>query len=234
MKISILKIKKKLRKYSNKKKAAILQRFFKTGPGEYAEGDVFIGATVPCVRKVAEEYEDIGMDDIARIIRSPIHEERMLALLILVSKFKSARKLDRKKIYEFYLDSTIFINNWDLVDLTAHHIVGDFLKDKDKDILYKLAGSGGLWERRISIVATFCYIKESNFKETLKIAQMLINDRADLIHKAVGWMLREVGKRDKTILESFLNKNYKRMPRTTLRYAIEKFPESKRQRYLMK
>jgi len=227
-------IKKRLKKYSSKEKAAVLRRFFKTGPGEYAEGDIFIGVVVPDTRKVVKEFKDIPIEEVEKLLRSPVHEERLAALLILVLKFKSAQEETRKKIYRLYLKNARFINNWDLVDLTAHHIIGGFLKGKDKDVLYNLAVSKNLWKRRMSIIATFHDIRENSFTETLNIADMLLGDKEDLIHKAVGWMLREVGKRNTAVLESFLNKRRGILPRTTLRYAIERFPESKRKAYLKK
>ena len=232
--MAALTIKKRLREYSDDKKAALLRRFFKTGPGEYAEGDIFIGVMVPYSRKVAKEYRDISLKEAEKLLRSAIHEERLAALLILVSKFQSAGEAGRSSIYRLYLKNHMFINNWDLVDLTAHHIIGGFLKDKDKKPLYSLARSENIWKRRMSILATFHYIRENDFTEAMKIADMLLNDNEDLIHKAVGWMLREVGKRDRPLLESFLDKRHEKMPRTMLRYAIEKFPESRRQAYLKK
>lgn len=231
--MSVSAIKKRLREHRDKKKAAILQRFFKTGPGEYAEGDIFIGVMVPYSRKIASEHKDISLTEAEKLLRSPIHEERLTALLILVLKFQSVEE-ERAKIYRIYLKNYKFINNWDLVDLTAHHIIGGFLKGKDKGILYSLARSENLWKRRMSIIATFHYIRENSFREAMKIAGILLNDDEDLIHKAVGWMLREVGKRDQALLESFLDKCYKRMPRTMLRYSIERFPKSKRLAYLKK
>lgn len=227
-------IKKRLREYSDKKKAALLQGFFKTGPGEYAEGDIFIGVMVPYTRKVASEFCDISLSEAEKLLNSPIHEERLTALLILVAKFRLAGEEDREKIYRLYLKNYKRINNWDLVDLTAYHIIGCHLKDKDKETLYELARSGNMWKRRMAILATFYYIRENDFKESMKIADMLLNDKEDLIHKAVGWMLREVGKRDQALLESFLDKRCTKMPRTMLRYSIERFPESKRQAYLKK
>lgn len=227
-------IRKKLKGYSSKKKAVILSRFFKTGRGEYAEGDIFIGVMVPQTREVVKEYKDMDLAEAMKLLRSRIHEERLAALLILVSKFKRACAEDKANIYDLYLKNSDFINNWDLVDSSAHHIVGGFLKDRSKDKLYDLASSKNLWERRISIIATFNFIRDGRFDEALKIADRLMNDKEDLIHKAVGWMLREVGKRNTRVLESFLDKRRKKMPRTMLRYAIEKFPESKRRRYLNK
>jgi 3-methyladenine DNA glycosylase AlkD len=225
-------IRQKLKRLGDKERAAISQRFFKTGPGEYGEGDIFLGIRVPELRKLAKQYRGISPADVRRILRSPIHEERLLALLILVFSYSKGDDSERKKIFELYLKNTKFINNWDLVDLSAGHIVGAFLADKDKRILLDLAKSKDLWERRISILATSHYIGRGEFAQTLRISKILLSDEEDLIHKAVGWMLREVGKRDLKTEEDFLKRHYKAMPRTMLRYAIERFPERKRQRYL--
>lgn len=225
-------IEKKLRKYSSKKKAATLKRFFKTGPGEYAEGDIFLGVKVPQIRKLAKEYINLGLKEVKKLLSSSIHEERLLALLILVLKYSGTNDIGRAEIYQLYLDNTRYINNWDLVDLSAAAIIGQFLMGKSKVPLYTLAKSEVLWERRISIVSTFCFIKNNQFNVTLKIAGLLLQDKQDLIHKAVGWMLREVGKKDLVSQESFLKRYYKAMPRTMLRYAIERFPGRRRQAYL--
>jgi len=190
------KIKKRLKQLANKEKAEVLQRFFKTGPGEYGEGDVFIGVKVPDLRKVAKDFRDLAAEDVIVLLESIIHEERLLALLILVRKYVKGNETAKKRIYRLYLKKTKFINNWDLVDVTAHHIVGDYLMDKNKAPLYRLAKSEDLWERRIAILATFYFIKHGKYEETLKIAKILLTDKEDLIHKAVGWMLREIGKRD--------------------------------------
>ena len=225
-------IRRKLQQLGSKDKAKVLQRFFKTGHGEYGEGDVFIGVRVPDLRKLAKGYQDITIKEVMQFLRSTIHEERLLALLILVSKFSKGNETVKKRIYELYLQHTQFINSWDLVDGSAHQIVGAFLMDKSKDPIYHLAKSNSLWERRIAILSTFHFIKHDNYSETLKISKILLTDDQDLIHKAVGWMLREIGKRQISTEEIFLKKYYKRMPRTMLRYAIEKFPESKRKKYL--
>jgi 3-methyladenine DNA glycosylase AlkD len=230
--MTIQQIKKRLKQLANKEKAEILQRFFKTGPGEYGEGDVFIGVKVPDLRKVAKNFQYIGIKDVIILLESAIHEERLLALLILVSKYVKGNETAKKEIYKLYLKKTTFINNWDLVDVTAQHIVGDYIMDKNKSPLYRLTKSKDLWERRIAVMATFCFIKRERYEDTLKIAKILFNDKEDLIHKAVGWMLREIGKRNMVIEETFLKQHYKEMPRTMLRYAIEKFPEPKRQQYL--
>ena len=230
--MTIQDIQKRLKKLGNKKHAAISQRFFKTGPGEYGEGDVFIGIRVPVLRKLVKEYSELSVKDAAVLLRSQIHEERLFALLLLVRLFSKGDDVRRTIIYDMYLENTAFVNNWDLVDSSAEHIVGAYLMDRSKAVLYRLAESEDLWERRISIISTFHFIKRHEFSETLKVSKMLLFDRQDLIHKATGWMLREIGKRQLQTEESFLKVHYKKMPRTMLRYAIEKFPEQKRQRYL--
>jgi 3-methyladenine DNA glycosylase AlkD len=230
--MSLLKLRADLRKYSSKENAIILQSFFKTGPGEYAHGDRFIGVKVPYLRKIAKKFNDLPLGQVLQLLKSPIHEERLLALFILIGKYRAEDLKGKEKIYYVYLRHTKFINNWDLVDVTAKHIVGAFLMDKDKAALYKLAESDSLWERRIAILSTFHFIENNSFDDTLKIAAILLSDPHDLIHKAVGWMLREVGKRDMDREEAFLRKHCALMPRTMLRYAIERFPESKRQAYL--
>jgi 3-methyladenine DNA glycosylase AlkD len=225
-------IREQLQKLGTKERAEVSQRFFKTGPGEYGEGDVFLGVRVPELRKLAKRHQDLTIKRVERLLNSTLHEERLLALLILVLKFKKGNESERKAIYSLYLNNTRFVNNWDLVDTSAEHILGAFLLDRSKEPLYGLARSTNLWERRISIMSTFHFIKKGSFFETLRISKMLLTDEEDLIHKAVGWMLREVGKREMLKEEKFLKKHYKKMPRTMLRYAIERFPESKRQGYL--
>lgn len=225
-------IKFELQKLADPERAKILQRFFKTGPGEYGKGDIFIGITVPEIRKKARKFKDISFDDVLQLLRSKYHEERLLALLILIQKYKKGNISEKKEIYNIYLKNIPYINNWDLIDLSAQYIVGVFLEDEIKNPLYKLAGSSNLWERRIAIMSTFHYIRLGKFTETIIISEMLLNDEQDLIGKAVGWMLREVGKRDLSCEELFLKKYYRKMPRTMLRYAIKLFPEEKRQQYL--
>lgn len=225
-------IKRRLKEYSDRKKIPVLMSFFKTGPGEYGEGDIFIGTSVPLIRKAAREYSNIKLEEISGLLKSPVHEERLAAIFILVSRFRNSDADGKKEIYEFYLGHSAFVNNWDLVDSSAHHIIGGFLADRDKKPLYRLASSVDLWKKRMSIIATFHYIKNGRIKESLKISKMLLKDKEDLIHKAVGWMLREVGKKDLRALEDFLSAHYMNIPRTTLRYAIEKMPESKRRHYL--
>ena len=231
-KLKAREVQKRLKALENPEHAAVSQRFFKTGPGEYGEGDIFIGIRVPVLRKLVKEYKDLPVSEIKILLRSPIHEERLLAILLFVRTFEKGNDDIKKTIYDLYLKSTEFINNWDLVDTSAEHIVGQYLMDKSKRPLYRLTKSKNLWERRIAIMATFHFVKRHEFSETLKISNMLLADRHDLIHKACGWMLREIGKRDLETEEIFLKEHYKKMPRTMLRYAIEKFPEKKRQRYL--
>lgn len=219
---------RELHRIANPDRAVAAKRFFKTGPGEYGEGDQFIGLTVPQVRRLAKSYRDLSLADTMRLLRSPIHEVRLLALIILVEKYRRADAAGRRRIHGLYLGSTRYINNWDLVDTSAEHIVGP----EPGAPLLRLAKSSSLWERRIAILATFHFIKRGEFVPTLRIARQLLHDEEDLIHKAVGWMLREVGKRNLPVLKKFLYAHYRRMPRTMLRYAIEKFPARTRLRYL--
>jgi 3-methyladenine DNA glycosylase AlkD len=208
------------------------QRYFKTGPGEYGEGDRFRGIRVPVLRKLAQRHGAIPLADVETLLHSPFHEDRLLALLILVRQFGRVGSQAQEKIYNLYLSNTRYINNWDLVDSSAGYIVGAYLLDRDRSPLVELARSSLLWERRIAIIATSYFIGQNQFAETLKIARVLLTDREDLIHKAVGWMLREIGQRDQATEEAFLREHYRQMPRTMLRYAIEKFPEPQRQAYL--
>lgn len=221
-----------IRKLADPEKAAILQRFFKTGRGDYAEGDIFIGVAVPDLRKLSKKHGGMSLRDAVKLLRSRIHEERMIALLILLDMYRKSGADGKEKIFRAYLGNTGHINNWDLVDISAKHIVGDYLADRQRSVLYRLARSPYLWERRIAILSTFHFIERRQFEDTLAIALALIKDEHDLIHKAVGWMLREVGKRDMAAEERFLQKYHGNMPRTMLRYAIERFPERKRRRYL--
>jgi 3-methyladenine DNA glycosylase AlkD len=226
-------IKGDLENLANPSKKEILQRFFKTGKGGYAEGDIFLGIVVPVQRQIAKKYYGIDLSEIEDLLNSKIHEHRLTALFILVDKFKKADQKEKKKIFYLYLKNTRHINNWDLVDLSAPNIVGNFLLDKDRSLIYKLARSANLWERRISVLATFEFIRNGEFEDIFKISEILINDKHDLIHKAVGWMLREVGKRiSEETEETFLKKYYKQMPRTMLRYAIERFDERKRMYFM--
>ena len=227
-------LKAELQRLAKPDDAVFLQRFFKTGPGEYGEGDVFIGIRVPVLRNLARQALDLPFADVETFLRARIHEERLLALLILVLRFKHRQTTeeDRARIYRFYLDHTAYINNWDLVDLSAEYIVGPYLEDKPRDILYTLAESTLLWNRRIAIISTLHFIRRNDFSDTLRLAEILLNDPHDLMHKAVGWMLREVGKRDLKTEETFLLQHGRHMPRTMLRYAIEKFPEPRRKAFL--
>jgi len=221
-----------LEKQSNPEQAKILMRFFKTGIGEYGEGDEFLGIKVPVSRKIAKQFKELSLSEIQELLDSKVHEERLIGLFILVEQYRKADAEKMQAIYEFYLKNAKRVNNWDLVDLSAEKIMGAYLMDKDKRILFKLAKSKNLWERRIAIMSTFHFIKNGFYDTTFAISDMLLKDEHDLIHKAVGWMLREIGNRNLAEEEKFLKKNYKTMPRTMLRYAIEKFPEKKRQVYL--
>lgn len=223
--------KEELLSLKNPQKAEILSRFFKTKKGEYAEGDLFLGLTVPTTRTISKKYLTLDLLSIEKLLHDEYHEVRLLALLLLVAKYKKFPQL-RNEIFSLYLKNTKYINNWDLVDLSAEHIIGFHLMNENKDLLKKLAKSNILWERRISILSTFHFIKNKKFDEAFSISFLLLNDEHDLIHKAVGWMLREIGKRDLVAEENFLKKHYKKMPRTMLRYAIERFDETKRQSYL--
>ena len=230
--MKVAELQKKLTSLEDSHRASLHKRFFKTGPGEYGEGDLFRGIRVPVLRKLAKEYQSLTLAETEGLLRSSYHEDRLLALLILVRGYLRGDDAVKEKAFGLYLKNTQFINNWDLVDSSAAQIVGAFLWDKDRDVLYRLAQSSDLWERRIAIIATFHFIRRCEFSETLKIAEILLADREDLIHKAVGWMLREVGNQNMNIEEGFLRNHYKKMPRTMLRYAIEKFPQRKRQQYL--
>ncbi len=227
-------LQKDVKKLADSEKGKFLMRFFKTGVGQYGENDIFYGLTVPQSRVLALKYRDLVLTDIEKLLQSNVHEERLIALLILVFNYKKGDEKVRREIYDFYLSHTKYINNWDLVDLSADKIVGEYLKDKDRSILAKLARSDDLWEKRIAIIATFQFIKDlRERKDTFLIADILLHDEHDLIQKAVGWMLREVGKRvSEEKLEEFLKTRYKTMPRTCLRYAIERFSEEKRREYL--
>ncbi len=225
-----------LRAHANPEHAAFHQRFFKTGPGEYGEGDRFLGVRVPPVRAVARQYRDLRRPDVRKLLRSKWHEERLLALIILTHQFQ---RMDRAgedeaaaELVDFYLDHTEFINNWDLVDASAHKILGTYLLDRPRKILDELSRSPSLWERRIAMIATMPFVGVGELEDTLRLAKRYLQDPEDLMHKATGWLLREVGKQQKTALTGFLDEHYPRMPRTMLRYAIEKLPEPMRQAYL--
>ncbi len=228
----LLQLKKEIKSFGSAEKAEFAKRFFKSGKGEYGEGDIFLGLTVPEQRKIASGYTDLSLPDLQKLLDDRIHEYRFVALVILMHKYKKADKEGKKEIFDFYIKNTLQVNNWDLVDVSAPGIVGDYLSDKDKKILYRLARSKNHWERRIAIVATFAFIRKNEFGNTLAIAEILLSDMHDLIHKAVGWMLREVGIRDVGALYKFLDKHCKVMPRTTLRYSLEKFEKKKKEFYM--
>lgn len=249
--MSNISVKNDLNKLANDDKKTVLNRFFKTGPGEYGEGDKFLGITVPKQRQAAKKHKDLSLAEIEKLLHSNIHEYRFTALVILIGQFKKADEKLRRQIYDFYLKNTKWINNWDLVDASAYHIVGEYLIGLDnefnndatpplaplrggKSVLYKLAKSDLLWERRIAVIAAFAFIRHNDFKDIIKLSELLLDDQHDLMHKAVGWMLREMGKRDIDELYKFLDKHALKMPRTMLRYAIEKLSEDKRQYYLKK
>ena len=222
-----------IRELANEEIAKHSLRFFKTGKGEYGYGDIFLGVRAPKIRLIAKKHIDISIDDMKILIKSKYHEERFLGLIILMNKYsKTGDNKTRNQLYKTYVSSFKHINNWDLVDVTCSHVIGKHLIDKDRSILYTWAKSEDLWTKRIAIVSTHCFIRKNDLQDTFKIADILLNDNHDLIHKAVGWMLREAGKRDIKKEEDFLKKHYKTMPRTMLRYSIEKFPEDKRQKYL--
>jgi len=273
--MNLSRLKKELKKVADPKRAKASQRYFKTGKGEYGEGDVFLGITVPQSRKIAIKFKNLDFSSIETLLHSRIHEGRLIALLILVKKFEKESESERERIFDFYLKNTKYINNWDLVDLSAHKIIGGYLLSRGPVksnpsvlrqgfgtaqpanaalsleaskrsgvgipssfatpfVLLRLAKSKNIWERRIAVLSTFQFIKYNRFNESLIIAKILLNDKHDLIHKAVGWMLREVGKKNLYVELKFLNKHYKKMPRTMLCYSIEKFPEKLRRIYLSK
>ena len=228
-----MKAREEIRALANKEIAQHSLRFFKTDKGEYGHGDLFLGVRAPKIRLIAKKHIDISITDMKTLIQSKYHEERFLGLIILVNKYaKTKDKKNRNQLYKIYVSSFKYINNWNLVDVTCPHVTGKHLIDKDRTILYKWAKSEDLWAKRIAMVSTFSFIRKNDLEDTFKIAEILLHDEHDLIHKAVGWMLREAGKRDLKREETFLKKYYKTMPRTMLRYAIEKFPETKRQKYL--
>lgn len=228
----LVELRNRINVQADDKHAKTMQWFFKTGPGEYGEGDVFAGLKVPAQRKIAKEFTHLNFSELTDLLSSEIHEERLIALLILVNQYQKSDALKKEEIFNYYLDNIKGINNWDLVDLSAPKIVGEHLLSRDKKLLFKFAKSKNLWERRISILSTYTFIKAGKLDTTLAISDILLGDEHDLIHKAVGWMLREVGKQDLSAEEKFLKSRYKKMPRTMLRYAIERFPDSKRKKYL--
>lgn len=225
-------IQKELETYIDPVKREYLPNFFKTGKGQYGEGDKFLGVVVPNTRIVAKKYKEEPFEVIAELMQSEWHECRLCALLMMVERFKKSGEKERKEIYDFYLSQTARINNWDLVDLSAPYIVGEFLKDKSRDDLYRLAGSSLLWDQRIAVVATATLIRNNDFIDIIRLSELLLNHKHDLMQKAVGWMLREMGKRDKDLLVQFLDKHAKVMPRTMLRYSIEKMTDEERKHYM--
>lgn len=225
-------ISKLLRNLANPDIAEHSKRYFKTGQGEYGEGDQFLGIRVPDIRAQVKKCEAVSLENIQLLLMAAFHEERLFALLLLVRKFAKGDEKEKADIYNLYLNNIHRINNWDLVDSSASHIVGSYLESRDKQILYKLVKSTNIWERRIAIISTFQFIKNNQFDDALTLAKQLLNDKENLIHKAVGWMLREIGKRDVAAEKAYLQTHYKKMPRTMLRYAIEKFPGQVRKKYL--
>jgi 3-methyladenine DNA glycosylase AlkD len=225
-------IRKELEKLADAEQAQNLQRYFKTGPGEYGEGDLFRGIKLTPLRGLARSFKDAPLEALAALLHSRYHEDRSLALFILVDQYRRGDEALRSAIYDLYLASTRYINNWDLVDQSAPGIVGEHLRERSRNLLVRLARSKSLWERRIAALATFRFIKDGEYEDATRVAEILLNDKEDLIHKAVGWMLREIGNRDPQAERKFLAKHYPRMPRTMLRYAIEKFPERERLSYL--
>jgi 3-methyladenine DNA glycosylase AlkD len=226
-------VRRDLKKVARRERATGNAWFFKTGPGEYGEGDRFLGVTVPQIRAIAREYRDMPLKYVVELLRSPWHEERLLALLIMVRQYVASDPRARRTIHQLYLRNTASINNWDLVDSSAAQLVGAHLETRDRRPIRRLARSASLWERRIAMIATYHYIKQGDFRDALAVAEVLLDDEQDLIHKAAGWMLREIGKRDRRAEERFLEKHGARMPRTMLRYAVERFPPRVRRKYLV-
>ena len=227
-------LRRELRKAAEPERVEKLQSFFKTEPDGYGEGDVFLGVRVPAARAVARRFDGLGIGAVSELLHSPVHEERLVALVCLVRRYERGDEQMRRRIYDLYLENTDYVNNWNLVDISAPHIVGAHLLDRPRDVLGRLVRSGSVWERRISILATFAFIRVGDYEDTLRIARTLLRDKHDLIHKAAGWMLREVGKRDETLLVSFLERHSPKMPRTMLRYSAEKLVPQKRARLLRK
>ena len=225
-------LKAELEVLSDSEKAKKLQGFFKTGKGQYGEGDIFLGVSVPDQRKTAKKFKHVSISDAVELLQSGIHEHRLTALVLLVEKYRKGDEDTRKQIVDHYLANTSWVNNWDLVDSSAHKILGAWLLDKPRNILYELAKSDSLWERRISVIATFAFIPKGDFEDALALSELLLGDDHDLIHKATGWALREVGKRDQQKLEDFLSRNYQTMPRTMLRYSLERLPKDRKDFYM--
>jgi 3-methyladenine DNA glycosylase AlkD len=223
-------LQKELQEYSSQELAIAKRAFFQTAPGQYGAHDVFMGVTVSTLRKIASRYKSIGLQELQTLLLSKMNEERLLALIILTKQYQKAQ--DKEKLYQFYLSNLKHVNNWNLVDTSAHLIIGAHLWDRQRDLLIELATSDSLWERRIAIVATWYFIRKNDLEWTFTIANILLTDTHDLIHKAVGWMLREAGKKDENALKAFLEKKIANIPRTMLRYAIEKFPKDQRTVYL--
>ena len=229
---SAARLSSELRALASPELVVLQQRFFKTGPGQYGEGDVFLGIKVPPVRALAKRHRDVTLDTITTLLHSKYHEERLFALFLIMQFYERATDKERSAAFDLYLGNTPHINNWDLVDVSSPHIVGRHLADRTRKVLHRMARSSSIWERRIAIISTLYFIRDNDFDDTLSIANTLLHDEQDLMHKAVGWMLREVGKRDLEAEETFLLRHYHDMPRTMLRYAIERFPEKRRQQYL--
>lgn len=227
-------IQKELELLSTPEKKEFLPYFFKTGKSQYGEGDKFLGVVVPDSRKVAKKHKELAFVEVEKLLNSEFHECRLCALIILVERFKKAEEKERENIFQFYISHTHRINNWDLVDLSSQYIVGEYLVDKDRSILYNLADSELLWDQRIAVLATFAFIRRNDFDDLLALSEKLLDHKHDLMHKAVGWLLREVGKRDKSVLIGFLDKYYNVMPRTMLRYSIEKLSSDERSHYMKK
>ena len=221
-----------LESYSDPGKAEHSKRFFKSGPGEYGEGDKFLGITVPNQRKVARKFRKMNLDEVRKLLQNEYHEARLTAVMLLVYKIEKSDEHIFEDVFRFYLKNLGYVNNWDIVDSSCHQILGRFLFNKEKDLLYELAQSENLWEKRVSMITCYHFIKRDDFKDALKIAELLLDDDHDLIHKAVGWMLREIGNRNLDAETEFLDQHFKKMPRTMLRYAIEKFDEPLRKHYL--
>jgi 3-methyladenine DNA glycosylase AlkD len=226
------KLRSEMRNQADEDRARNLQWYFKTGPGEYGAGDLFLGLRVPDVRRMARKFSGLALEDVLVLLASPLHEERLLSLFMLVRRYENGDEILRRRIFDLYMKEVRHVNNWDLVDSSAPHIVGNHLVTRSRRPLYRMARSRSLWVRRIAIMATFSFIRRNDFGDALALADRLLQDPADLIHKAVGWMLREVGNRDHALEEDFLRERHEHMPRTMLRYAIERFPESKRRAYL--
>ncbi len=232
--MSLKVVKAELQKKASPRRAQVLQRYFKTGPGEYGEGDVFLGLRVPQLREIAKRYfVNLSLGDIKKLLESKIHEHRSIAVMMLRLKTEKSIESERDILVHFLIKHRRWLNNWDLIDGNVDRILGPYLDGKKKDLLYRYARSKIIWERRIAIISTFHFIRLGKFGETLKIAKILLNDEHDLIHKATGWMLREVGNRERSVLESFLKRHCRKMPRTMLRYAIERFPERRRRAYML-